>query len=294
MKRLLLLVALVATVGAAVAQEGKAKMLVDYFTYSSSTNGKYADAVRNQVIAGITDKNRLTVIDVDSEATLRIEAERRSQEQAMGDAANRNEIMRSLNATYALNGNVDHITVTRKRTDSGQTYYDAEVVYTLKVVNVADGTLKASKAFKSYGGGSLFSSGETSEKAIAGAITSIADDMHKFIDIHFPLSAKIVDLKEHKKGALKSCYVNLGSDHGISPGQYITVFHLKQIAGRETKVEIGRMKVDEVIAGDLCDCSVTKGGKEIYAIITDANGRGVDELALQTQEKAGMFGALGL
>ena len=45
----------------------------------------------------------------------------------------------------------------------------------------------------------------------------------------------------------------------------LDVFEVKLIAGREAKTEIGSLRVEEVVAGDLSMCVVIKGGKEIMA-----------------------------
>lgn len=49
----------------------------------------------------------------------------------------------------------------------------------------------------------------------------------------------------------------------MGEGQQFNVYILKNIAGREARQEIGRLKVEEVMGDDLSLCKVTRGEKEI-------------------------------
>ena len=48
-----------------------------------------------------------------------------------------------------------------------------------------------------------------------------------------------------------------------------TVYVLGNVAGRETKKEIGRLKVNEVLGEDISLCKVQKGGKDIKAALDE-------------------------
>ena len=54
------------------------------------------------------------------------------------------------------------------------------------------------------------------------------------------------------------------------------------IAGKEAEINVGNLKVDEVVAGDLSDCSVTKGGKEIMTAFKAGS-----ELRIKTRKDSG-------
>lgn len=291
-KKLLLLVAFVAIVCTAGAQEGKKRMLVDYFTKSSSVRANLADPVRNQVISGILKTNRLIVIDVDGEASLKIEESRRTSEEAMGDSAARLGETKKLGANYLLSGSVDLLSTEKKiheNKDSGKktTYYVAALTFTLKVISVADGSVYASETYKVSGGGYLLGAGSTEQKAVDGAVSLVGDKMETFIDIYFPLIGEIAELKDAKKGKLNTCYITIGSVHGVAKGQYVEVSKITQIAGRTSTVVLGRMKIDSVVAEDLSECNVTKGGKEIYEAFQ--NG---DKLVVKTIKDAGIGGLI--
>ncbi|MFI3299575.1 MAG: hypothetical protein R3Y49_07220 [Rikenellaceae bacterium] len=289
MKKLLLIVMLFATFGFSNAQQsGKYRLLIDYFTESSTHRDKLSTAVRNQIIGGVNTTNRLIVIDVDTEKKLYIEEDRRNDISALGDNTARMGEMQKLGANFIMNGNVDNVIVESKRTDEGKHYYEAKITFTIKVTEVANGTLFTSDTYVARGGGSIVDSGKTREGALNAAISSVGSRMRAYIDNNFPIKAQIVELKSEKKGKLQSCYVSLGSVHGISAGQYIKVSRVTTIAGRRSEIEIGQMKVVAVVAEDLSECKVTKGGAEILSIF---NG-GVDELTLQTINKTTFLDAV--
>lgn len=286
MKKVFLMMIAVA-VGLTATAQGKERILVDYFTGPETIKTNYIDGIRNQIIVGMQATNRLVFIDIDGEQSLKLEAERRTSEAAMGDKTARMGEMVKLGANYLLTGSVESVATAKKKDDDGTIYHDATVVFTIKVVNMKDGSLKSTKSYTKYGGGVLFGAGATEEKAITGAISLINDDMESFIDEHFPLNGAIVEVGEVKKKKLVDCYINLGEEHGVSKGQYVKVSLVKTIAGRKSKVAIGRMKVEEVVAADLSKCKVTKGGEEILKAHNDGG-----ELLVETIKEAGVGGLM--
>ncbi len=286
MKKYLLLIIAVITFFTSYGQ-GKQRMLVEYFTSSSSKDRAYIDLVRNQIISGTNKINRHILIDVDSESSLKIEENRRAKESAMGDKEMRLGAIKTLGANSIMTGNIDGFTLEKVTPKEGDPYYKTVLTVTVKFLKVEDGSLHASETITTYGGGSL--TGKTKEAAYTSAINVIADKMDDIINIYFPIKGKIVELKEQKKNKLISCYADFGSDHGVSKGQYIKVFQIKHIAGRETKQEIGRMKIEAVVAGDLSECKVTKGGDKILKGFNDGQ-----EFILETDKDRSFIGALGL
>lgn len=262
MKKFFTLLTMLAIIGVANAQ--KERLLIDYFTVSNRDDFTNASQMRNQVITGIQSTNRLICIDVDSEKTLVIEESRRYSESAMGDQTARIGEMKRLGANYVLSGNVDNIT-TEQHTSSydNSIYYTAEITFTLKITKTEDGSLLGSESIRVSGGGLLSSRATTREKALSNTNSAIKTRMKRFVDVYFPLEGTIAEIKEEKKGKMISCYISLGSDHGIDNGQLLNVFRIQQIAGRASRIEIGKLKVETVVAGDLSDCKVSKGGDVI-------------------------------
>ena len=108
--------------------------------------------------------------------------------------------------------------------------------------------------------------------------------MDNFVNEYFKLNGTIVEMKEaNKKGdQAKSLYISLGSDSGMSKGQLLEVFEVKMIAGKEAELSVGNLKVEEVVASDLAECTVTKGGTEIMTAFRAGN-----ELRVKTRKDSG-------
>lgn len=74
-----------------------------------------------------------------------------------------------------------------------------------------------------------------------------------------------------KKDKLKTAYIDLGRTSQVYEGLRLAVFKLKTIAGKEAKIEIGRVKIDEVLGDELSLVNVTKGSKEIKAVLDEGS-----------------------
>ena len=287
MKRIKLLFVILFTISllSANAQNGKKKIVVNYFTSASKTIQKsHVVAVRNQVISGIQTMNRVILIDVEAEASLKVEEERRASENAMADQTARIGEMKRLGANHMLTGNIESITTEKIKNEESNTYfYSANVLFSIKIVNIEDGAILASKSINV--GGILAPNGDTPEEAISKCISTISKKMKDFVDKHYALAGKIVELKEHKKDKLKSCYINLGRANGVQIGQYIQVLEVKTIGGSEIESEVGVMKVVEVVSDAMSTCNVTKGAKEILAAFKSGS-----ELRVKTIKAKDPFG----
>ena len=126
--------------------------------------------------------------------------------------------------------------------------------------------------------------GSSRNEAVVSTLNRVKQSMDNFVNEYFKLSGTIVEMKEaNKKGdQAKSVYISLGSDSGMAKGQLLEVFEVKMIAGKEAEINVGNLKVDEVVAGDLSDCSVTKGGKEIMTAFKAGS-----ELRIKTRKDSG-------
>lgn len=81
MKKILLLfsICLISMLGYAQTNEdGKESVYIDYFSCPGSINNILAEALRNKIIEGIQEMNRVVLIDVDSNEALKTEARQAS------------------------------------------------------------------------------------------------------------------------------------------------------------------------------------------------------------------------
>lgn len=262
MKRLMVIVILSMCIltGAQAQKNQKKVLLIDYFT-SGNVNQAYAKMLRDAVIAGIQNTNRLSVVDVEMEPTLQLEQGRRQDERAMGDPVARNQVMQMLGATYALTGNITRMEGVRMQLNDGSYYYDGQIAFDLKVVNVADGSVKVSKSF-SYAGLNA-KTGQTPNEAVINTTDYIKMSMQRFVNQNFKIENRILSIEKVNKKGAETVYVDCGTDLGITKGQLFDVFIEKEISGRKSRQNIGTLKAIEVQGEDLTLCRVTKGGDAI-------------------------------
>ena len=279
MKKALLTLFLSSVCSIAFAQ--KSVVIIDYFTNTASVDKSDASMLRSKVIDGINAINRVNLIDVESEATLALEASRRNSEMALEDKTARAGVMKTLRANYAIYGSVSKMDADYKTSDSGS-YYVGNIAYSLTVINLENGTVLGTKSFTYTG--LTGNTGSSRNEAVISTLNRVKQSMDNFVNEYFKLSGTIVEMKEaNKKGdQAKSVYISLGSDSGMAKGQLLEVFEVKMIAGKEAEINVGNLKVDEVVAGDLSDCSVTKGGKEIMTAFKAGN-----ELRIKTRKDSG-------
>lgn len=278
---------------ALIANAQKPVMYAGSFTYADNIPVSSVMEVRTAIVSGIIDTNRFDLIDADSEDQLNTEADRRASEDAMADKAARMGAMQDKAAQYLLYGYIAQCEGMPSDTEGGFKF-NGEVKFTVKVVQASDKKLVASKDFNLSGlksGG-----GDTPEAAIADALRHVKNDMKNFVDENFKLKAVVIgegyETKKNKE--MTTCLITLGSDHGVEKGQRLDVAVINIIAGRETNKVIGQLTIQEVLAGDLSQCKVTKGGEAIlnamneYLKLKDEDPEHAKELQVVTKKQSGM------
>jgi hypothetical protein len=264
----------------------KPVVVIDYFT-SASAKQSGVSALRNHVIAGIAETNRGNLIDVESEASLKLEVNRRSSELALGDQTARMGKMRTLGANYILTGVVSSVSA-EKQTIHGVTFYSGNVVYSLKVMDAENGTIIGAETY-TYSGvaGGVANS---SESAITTTLEKAQRDMETFVSKYFKTEGVILEMGQMKGGKAKDCYISLGASSGIEEGQKFEVYEVKTIAGREARSQIGMLVVKEVVADDLSHCKFSSGAKEILEAFQAGHElRVVSKAKSDALRKAGNF-----
>lgn len=262
MKKLMIVAILLMCILASVQAQKNQKevLLVDYFTSGNVTQA-HAKMLRDAVIAGIQHTNRLTVVDVEMEPTLKLEEGRRQDERAMRDPVARTQVMQMLGATYALTGSITRMEGVRMQMNDGSYYYDGQIAFDLKVVNVADGSVKVSKSF-SYAGLNA-KTGQTPNEAIINTTDYIKMSMQRFVNQNFKLENRIISIEKVNKKKAETVYVDCGSDLGITKGQLFDVFIESNVVGKRSRQKIGTLKAIEVQGEELTLCRVKEGGEAI-------------------------------
>lgn len=263
----------------------KPVVVVDYFSSNLCTSYELA-TLRNQVITGLTETGRINLIDVEAEAALTLEESRRSSELALEDQTARIGAMKTLGANYIITGVASVVDAERKVTDSGSVYYSGNVSFSLKVVNVEDGTLVGAETY-TYAG-LTSGTGSTYDEAVAATLLKAKKAMKGFVSKYFKVNGAIVEMGEMKGGKAKNCYINLGTSSGVDKGQKCEVYEVKKIAGRDAKTLIGMLSIEEVMAEDLSNCKFVSGAKEIVEAFQAGH-----ELLVVTKEKTFSLNEVG-
>ncbi len=208
-------------------------------------NEEYIPLARNRVMEGLTHVRRLQVVE-DSEAS---------------------------DAKYQVSAVLTDIAATRKvkaydRKDSKgreytetKTYYGAIASVALHFTNLQTGEVTTSTL---SGRCSEYSLARSADEAIRSALDELSDNIYEYYNECYPIRANIIERGIEKKDKTKELYIDVGSRF-IGEDIHFDVFVVGQVAGRETRKQIGRIRVRETLGDDISLCKVQKGGKEIKA-----------------------------
>lgn len=205
----------------------------------------YTDALRASVIMALGNVRRFTVTD--------------------GRQVSPNE-----NTNIIADGTINYISITRElklasnKKDKIPQFY-AQISLTLNLKDAATGTLLNSQVFEvNKSGWSWVNSNDT---AIKNALESLRKKVEKFYNTAFPYTAHILERGVEKKDKQKELYIDLGAAHGLQEGTHFDVFVIGNIGGKETRKQIGRLKVKSVEGDEVSLCKVTSGGKDVKAAL---------------------------
>ena len=208
-------------------------------------NEEYIPLARNRVMEGLTHVRRLQVVE-DSEAS---------------------------DAKYQVSAVLTDSAATRKvkaydRKDSKgreytetKTYYGAIASVALHFTNLQTGEVTTSTL---SGRCSEYSLARSADEAIRSALDELSDNIYEYYNECYPIRANIIERGIEKKDKTKELYIDVGSRF-IGEDIHFDVFVVGQVAGRETRKQIGRIRVRETLGDDISLCKVQKGGKEIKA-----------------------------
>jgi len=205
----------------------------------------YVDAVRASVMMALSNVRRFTVSD--------------GLQVATNEATN-----------LIVDGTVNYISTTRElRTHSGKKdkipEFYAQIGLTLNVKDAASGNVINSQVFEVNK--SSWSWFKSTDSAIKDALEGLRKKLVKHYNAVFPYSAHILERGTEKKDKQKELYIDLGASHGLQEGTHLTVYVLGSIGGKETRRQIGRLKVNAVEGDEVSRCKVVSGGKDIKAAL---------------------------
>jgi len=145
------------------------------------------------------------------------------------------------------------------------TYYTGVVEVMLTLKDAVTGAVVATPTFS--GRGSSNSTFSTTEQAIKDAIGRLSQHITTWLNQRLPLQANIIEGAAAKKDKQKEVYIDLGRLEGAVAGLHMGVFLVKTVAGKEAKMQIGKLKIEAVEGDEISRCKVQSGGKEIKAAL---------------------------
>lgn len=205
----------------------------------------YKDALRASVIMALGNVRRFTVTD--------------GMQVAPND-----------NTNIIFDGTINYISVTRElklaanKKDKVPQFY-SQIGLTLNMKDAATGTVLNSQVFEvNKSGWSWFNSTDT---AIKSALETLRKRLEKYYNTAFPYTARILERGTEKKDKQKELYIDLGAMHGVQEGTHFDVYVIGSIGGKETRKQIGRLKVKSIEGDEVSLCKVVSGGKDLKAAI---------------------------
>ncbi len=206
-------------------------------------NEEYIPLARNRVMEGLTHVRRLQVVD-DSEAT-----DARYQVPA---------VLTDISATRKVKSYDRKDSKGREYTEM-KTYYGAIASVAINFTNLQTGEVTTSTL---SGRCSEYSLAKSADEAIRTALYELADNIYEYYNECYPIRANIIERGTEKKDKTKELYIDVGSRF-IGEDTHFNVYVVGQVAGRETRKQIGRIRVRETLGEDISLCKVQKGGKDI-------------------------------
>lgn len=212
---------------------------------TTSVEPGYADALRASVIMALSNVRRFTVTD-----GLQVEP---------NDETN-----------LIIDGTINYISITKElrlasnKKDKIPQFY-AQMGLTLNVKDPATGNVINSQVFEvNRSGWSWVNSNDT---AIKNALELMRRRVERYYNTAYPYTARILERGVEKKDKQKELYIDLGAIHGLQEGTHFNVYVVGSIGGKETRKQIGRLKVKSIEGDEVSLCKVSSGGKEIKAAI---------------------------
>ncbi len=258
----LLLTILLCTTATLLAQDSKKyAVLLDNFSHPAGVTRQECEMVRTAFLAGLTQSGRLSVVDV-ANVQARELSENHNETPSIENISR--QFMEQTGGTRLISATVTNVDAVRKRDSDGDTYYSGIVVFSVNIIDLTTGNSIAGERynFSDYSA----KSGDTYDEAVVNTMSSVQNAVEKLVDAHFKVQTKILQIEETAGKKAKSLYINIGSSMGIEPGQIFLVYYTQNIAGVESRKEVGKISVKEVNGAEISLCRVANGGDQILEL----------------------------
>ncbi len=256
-------------------------VVLDYFSKSSSVPSTARDLVRAAVLTSLTNSGRINLIDAANTTALQL-TEEASDADVIPTVDNiRQTSMLESGGNFLMSGNVTSVDATRKRDSEGKVYYSGMVTFSINIVDLSTGQSVAAKDI-TYNELNA-KSGHTKEEAIVKTIDFIPISIRQFVEQHFKVETKIIQINAEKKGRVSEVFINAGSAIGITKSQVFGMFIESEVAGYKRRTEIGKLTAISIEGEHLTLCRVTKSSD----LIKEYFNNGVDIIVVTDGQRAG-------
>ena len=243
----------------------KQVVYVEHFSRVADLGTAWTERVRGAVISSLIYYQHLQIVDVDSQQSLAVEKNRRSDEASIDDETARIGKMKQLGANYVVQGYISNMDVKEIVDKKGKSSYDGVLTYTIKVIDCEMGTLVSTDMFRSDS-----KNCKNAEDCIQKMLKKIPKHIKGVVTKDFKINSVVLDSDyESKDGKLLKCYINIGESDGVVPGTVFAVTKAIMTVGRISWTEIGENVLESIVAADLSLCKVKKGAADIYAALEE-------------------------
>ena len=211
---------------------------------------EYQEVVNTAIVRGLSNAYRYRL------------SERQAQ---FGDESEAGNLVADVNITNLAASS--ETTTTKDK--NGKTHvsikFKGEVDVDITLTDVVSGQIVSSRGFSTSGFSS--SPNPSQEEAFRGGMGVLVNRISTWLNQTLPLQANIIEGNAVKKDKQKKVYIDLGISEGAVPGIHFVVYVVKTVAGREARVQIGKLKIESVQGDDISLCKVQSGGKDIKKAI---------------------------
>ncbi len=209
---------------------------------------EFQDNVRASIVKGVTNGRRTIALDGENPS----------------------------NVDYIIDAQISNISTTSKietykvkDRNKTRTIYKGLIGVTLQVKNAKTGEIAVSPTFNvsDYDAAWI----ETAEGALMNSMDRLSCYITNYFNRCFPYKANIIEGAREKKDKQKEVYIDLGSSVGAYSGIHFNVYTVKNVAGKEARQKIGKIRITDVQGQDISLCKVQNGGKDIKKAIDNGS-----------------------
>jgi hypothetical protein len=241
--------------------QGEGKPVVGVAEFTSDVNSPFVQSVYEKVVQVVTNTRRFTLLDL-------VGADKMTEElksEMFLDSKNSQKDIDLLTMQYMIIGHVVKMNVyAMKNSDHSVNGYKASAAFTLKVNDIESGKTTEAESFQTEVSPLAMSKAQ----AVNQTLASVEPALKTYFSKTFPLTTRIVKILTNKKESASTLLIAGGKSYGFKEGDNLSVDHIELLDGKPYPSTIGKLKVTKIAGDDFSECTVTDGGKQIYALFT--------------------------